>query len=206
MYKVFLNEKKIIFTPNRNITLNKTAQFFTKNSSVEELWKWFISFSRNDQHEIVLFHPDTETLFNQFISCFTNIDAAGGVVKRSEKLLFILRNGIWDLPKGKIDKGESIEVAAIREVEEECGITGVRIVKQLPSTYHIYQSPFSKNRDTWVLKKTYWFEMKYTGDFDGSPQKEENITQVQWFEKKGLPKILENTYQNLKELVFLYLD
>ena len=93
-------------------------------------------------------------------------------------MLFIFRNGVWDLPKGKVDKHETTHEAAIREVEEECGISHLQMVKKLPSTYHIYQSPYKKTMGKWILKETYWYEMKYVGHDEGIPQEEENITEI----------------------------
>jgi len=107
----------------------------------------------------------------------------------------IFRNGKWDLPKGKLEVGENIEQCAIREVEEECGISGLKIMKQLQETYHTYGINEQK-----ILKRTYWFEMKT--DFKGGllPQTEEGITKVDWVDKQDIVEKLENSYGNIKEL------
>ena len=118
-YKVFLNEKRIGFVPGANITLSKLCRILTENSGIEAIMDWLPDFENSDIRESVVEHPEVEKLFQNFRSAFLQIDAAGGVVKRDGKLLFIFRNGKWDLPKGKIDEGESIETAALREVEEE---------------------------------------------------------------------------------------
>jgi 8-oxo-dGTP pyrophosphatase MutT (NUDIX family) len=95
-----------------------------------------------------LVHPNPVHFFQLFRSVFLEVPAAGGVVKSNDRLLFIFRNGKWDLPKGKIDEGENPPEAALREVSEECGIAGQQIKKQLPSTFHIYPSPYSKTKGT----------------------------------------------------------
>jgi len=203
-YKVFLNEKSIGFVPGANITLSKLCRILTENSGIEAIMDWLPDFENSDIRESVVEHPEVEKLFQNFRSAFLQIDAAGGVVKRDGKLLFIFRNGKWDLPKGKIDKGESIETAALREVEEECGITNHSIVKALPSTYHIYKSPYKKTLGQWIFKETYWFEMEYNGSETPVPQQEEGITEVRWVHPTELGEVLENTYENLKALIELY--
>ncbi|HYQ58819.1 MAG TPA: NUDIX domain-containing protein [Draconibacterium sp.] len=203
-YKVFLNEKMIIFVPGTNITLSKLSRILLENSGIEAINVYLQIFENGDNRETVVEHPEVEILFKNFRSALVQVDAAGGVVKRGEKLLFIFRNGKWDLPKGKIDKGESNEKAALREVEEECDIDNHTIVKVLPSTYHIYKSPYKKTFGQWIFKETFWFEMNYNGDFDGTPQLEEGITEVRWFHPNELDEVLKNTYENLKALILLY--
>nr|WP_321358460.1 NUDIX domain-containing protein [uncultured Draconibacterium sp.] len=203
-YKVFLNEKRIGFMPGANITLSKLCRILTENSGIDDIMGWLSEFENSDMTETVVEHPEVELLFQNFRSALLQIDAAGGVVKCDGKLLFIFRNGKWDLPKGKIDKGEDNETAALREVEEECGITNHSIVKALPSTYHIYKSPYKKTFGQWIFKETFWFEMEYNGDETPTPQQEEGITKVRWFHPNELDVVLENTYENLKALIELY--
>ena len=90
-------------------------------------------------------------------------------------ILWIQRNGKWDLPKGKIETGEEIAAAAIREVEEECGISAPQIKRRLPNTYHTYRL-----KGQAILKRTYWFEMYYQGNESLIPQEEEDITTAKW--------------------------
>lgn len=205
-YKVFLNEKRIVFTSNRNITLTKPNNVFDENTCVEAVLSWLQTFAKGENMETVLEHDRPEQLFNTFKSAFLIMDAAGGVVKRKSKLLFIFRNGKWDLPKGKIDDGETNKIAAVREVEEECGISGHKIVAKLPSTFHIYQSPYKKTKGKWIFKETFWYEMEYSGKEQGIPQQEEGITEVRWFAKSELDEVLKNTYENLKQIINLYRD
>jgi 8-oxo-dGTP pyrophosphatase MutT (NUDIX family) len=204
MYKVFFNQKSIVLTVPENITLFKTYPVYVESFSREELKQWFGEFAENDNLEAVLVHPDQIVLFQFFQSVFHVIRAAGGVVLKKDKLLFIFRNGKWDLPKGKIDSGETIEETALREVEEECGIGNLQIKKKLPSTYHIYQSPYKKTFGEWIFKETFWFEMNYSGSENGIPQEDEGITEVHWFDRNELDTVLENTYENLKQIIGIY--
>ena len=117
------------------------------------------------------------------------------VYNQENKLLMIFRNGKWDLPKGKLEEGESIENCAIREVEEECGISNLQITEKLTDTYHIY-----KHKGKKILKRTFWFKMKSNFDGDLIPQTEEGIMKVVWVERHEIQEKLKNSYGNIKAL------
>lgn len=124
------------------------------------------------------------------------IIAAGGLVKNSNgEFLFIFRRGKWDLPKGKVDEGEKIDEAALREVQEECGIADVEIIRPLTKTHHNYELNGEK-----ILKETHWFLMKTNGSEKLIPQKEEDITEAIWADEKKLKNILENTYETIRDV------
>jgi len=125
------------------------------------------------------------------------IEAAGGLIKKENYFLFIYRLGKWDLPKGKLDKGETIEEAAIRECEEECGIKELKIEQQLSSTYHVY-----KYKSKFALKQTFWFYMTTNFNKQLKPQTEENIEEVKWFTKDEIEKIVfANSYFTIKNVI-----
>ena len=124
------------------------------------------------------------------------IYASGGVVFNNEKLLMIFRNGFWDLPKGKIELNESELECAVREVEEECGIERLAVVKFLKYTYHTYVED-----DQPILKKTSWFLMLTDYKKKLTPQKSEGITKVIWVSKNEIPVKLDNSFENIKDLL-----
>ncbi len=168
-------------------------------SPIEE-WLNEVLQSKEIKH-IAISHNNLPVLFARFKKIFVYKTAGGGVVLNPEDMiLVILRFGIWDLPKGKQEKGEEIRETALREVAEECGIDGHVITKELPDTYHIY---FLNNNP--VLKHTFWFEMKYAGDEILHPQIEESITKVKWLKKDNLPEIKTNTYASLWDIFKIYL-
>ncbi len=205
MYEVFLNDRKIVITRKGNISFVKEAVITENLNSVNEVINWFLKFTNSTTKTAILIHPSPENFWkNMFLPVFTSIPAAGGVVIRNNKLLFIYRNEKWDLPKGKIDNSESPEAAAVREVAEECGIEGHRITKKLPSTFHIYQSPWKENYEQWILKETPWLEMIYEGNENGTPETGENITEIRWFAKDDLDEVLSNTYESLKPVISIY--
>ncbi len=125
------------------------------------------------------------------------VDAAGGVVFRifdgELQVLLIFRNGRWDLPKGKVESGESIEMAAVREVAEETGSRLPSIISPLGATFHSYAQA-GKEYD----KTTYWFTMIITVNEDLEPQAEEGIEAVKWVELQNAIQMLG--YDNLKEV------
>ncbi len=127
------------------------------------------------------------------------VEAAGGLVyNHRNELLVIERFGLPDLPKGKIEKKESPEHAAIREVAEECGIHTHEIVTPLQSSFHIYP-----HKGFYTLKKTYWFSMRYAGNEPLIPQTSEDITAVYWADRLKRHQLAEQTYPNLKSYFML---
>ena len=130
-------------------------------------------------------------------SVFKFIDAAGGLVKNEKnEYLFIFRRKRWDLPKGKLDKGETIEEAALREVKEESGLKAVLLEHFICPTYHIY--PLN---ETFVIKTTYWYLMSASCTEKLKPQTEEDITEIMWLAPEKISKIKANTFPSILEVI-----
>jgi 8-oxo-dGTP pyrophosphatase MutT (NUDIX family) len=144
-----------------------------------------------------LYNENETLLLEWFKSLFSIVEAAGGLVKNNKgEYLFIYRHGKWDLPKGKIEKGESIKKAAVREVEEECGISELTISKEITPTYHTYHL-----NEKQILKPTYWFEMNCGDDSQPIPQEEEGITEVRWITPENFEMVKKNTYESIKDVI-----
>ncbi len=189
MYKVFVNDKPIILTDSLPKE-NKYKVYLFKNLIVSEILD---KLNSNSIYGILIFCDNLELSKELFFKNFKTISAAGGLVLNPKKeLLFIYRNRSWDLPKGCIENGESIETAAIREVEEECGIFNLKLIKPLTTTYHIY------NRNGITLKETHWFLLTSDYNIELVPQIEEGITEVIFKNKKAVNKALKNSYANIK--------
>jgi 8-oxo-dGTP pyrophosphatase MutT (NUDIX family) len=192
MYKVFVNDCPIILTENNKIsTIYKKVAFNT--IKIKPL---IANLFENKLSGICLLCNNLEEAWDYFKSNFKIEKAAGGkVFNLKNEVLFIYRFNKWDLPKGKLEKGESIKKCAIREVEEECGVTKLTILKPLDTTYHI----FEKN-DTTILKITYWFLMKTDFSGDLIPQDEEDIEVAVFKNENEIKNALKNTYENIKLL------
>src|SRR6266487_5063004 len=127
------------------------------------------------------------------------IIAAGGLVTNDKnELLIMFRRGKWDLPKGKLDEGETIEACALREVQEETGIGNLELGNLVEVTYHEY---FERQLNEDVLKETHWFAMHANGETKLSPQTEEDIENIIWADENELQECLKNTYRNIAEII-----
>lgn len=194
MYKVFIYDKPILIGYNRE---NYPKNF--QQLQFHHVDKILSLMQSADIEGIIFVNDDIEQTWNKFKNYFQLITAAGGrVVNRHGEYLVIYRLGKWDLPKGKMENGESEKSCALREVEEECGLSNLKIVKQLPNTYHVY--PFS---GTFALKTTYWFDMLYDGNEDLIPQTEEGIEEVKWVSKDDFLLLAKKTYPSLEAIFCL---
>lgn len=146
---------------------------------------------------VIVLHADPSRLLLKLEKLGKLVEAAGGaVLNQHGNLLMIFRNNKWDLPKGKMEKTETPEITAVREVEEECGLGGLTIVRALTPTYHTY-----KENERLILKKTWWYEMITESKAPLFPQVEEGITRVEWMSELDVNEALRNTYQSVIEVV-----
>ena len=131
-----------------------------------------------------------------FKNCFKYVKAAGGLVSLPDgRVLIIKRFGKWDLPKGKVEKGESMRDTAIREVMEECGLDKApKITAKLKRTFHTYRQDGRR-----ILKRTAWYAMLYDGNENLQPQYDEDITEALWLPKNQLDLVMQNTYKSIKK-------
>ena len=194
MYKVFFNQKPLILTDKIQYISDTEPLLFIKYSSVTQIIKALKS-SKNSK--VFLYHKDTDKLWKGFIKKFPIVEAAGGLVKRTDnKLLFIFRNNKWDLPKGGVEKKELIINAAKREVTEETGVADIIVEKKISETYHIF-----KKGKRFRLKKTYWFKMSTTYMGKTNPQTEEGIEKTKWVSNKNIEDILNDAFENIRIIV-----
>lgn len=192
MYKVFVNEFPLILTNKLSDTTNNNY-FLLNGSSINDA---ISALAKKKLDKAYIYHPNHEEILKKFAKKIPLVIAAGGVVTNKEgKVLFIFRNGKWDLPKGGVDKGETLERAAIREVEEETGVQGLKIENFLKTTYHIF-----KRNGGYKLKEVHWFAMRtsYKGELVGEVS--EGIEKVKWKGPGKIKKALENSYTNIRVL------
>lgn len=156
------------------------------------------SSARNmENFGLVVITDDVTKAFKRFSKNYILVEAAGGVVyNEQDELLLIFRQGKWDLPKGKVDAGESFKEAAVREVEEECGLKGLHITDPIGAMYHTYFQGGKR-----MLKRTHWFTMMTLDASKMKPQLEENITDLGWFKPSDIKLDSLNTYNSIREIL-----
>lgn len=192
MYKVFVNDKPLFLTNE----VQKETDFQNFLLESVDIKKLIVKMFQNKIQKAFLYHPDEKLIMKTLKAKMPVVKAGGGLVyNKKGEVLFIFRNGKWDLPKGGTEKNETMEETAMREVEEETGVNGLSVEKKLAKTYHVF-----KRNGRYKLKQTYWFEMKT--DFDGIPlgQIEEGIERVEWIKPQDVAKVLDNSYENIKLL------
>ena len=200
MYKIFSGERHILIS-EREVKSSDISSKVILFESAEQLHKEYKLFTSSPKWKELQIIGNEEHIWNVFCSLFSHIEAAGGIVRNEkEKLLLIYRNDHWDLPKGKMEKGETAGQAALREVEEECGVKQLNIVKQLPSTYHIF---FQKRE---CIKCTYWFEMTSKDTSKPIPQAEEGIKEAKWMSREEVQKVMKKIYPSLHEVLSFVLS
>ena len=192
MYKVFVNDIPIILSTERDLG-EKYLSFPLKEVKLKRIIK---KINKGKLLYVNLYHDKKEKLLKHLFKKLPVVTAGGGMVLNPKnEVLFIYRNGRWDLPKGKVEKNESIEAGALREVEEETGVKNLKISKFLQTTYHIFQ-----RKGRYRLKVTYWYEM--TTDYTGEliPEEKEGIKKVKWKDMEKAQKALKKSYANIKLL------
>ncbi len=196
MYKVHFENRFIMISPEPD-RIQKYG-LFHKFYATSELYKLISDFQADSSIQSVnIYGTNIRHIWKIFRIYFTEVGAAGGLVRHTEgKYLFIEKKGKLDLPKGHVEPGEEPEACALREVNEECGITGHSIVKALQPSYHTY---------SWegisYLKKTSWFLMEYDGEMVTEPQINEGITKVEWLSPDELNKIKGAAWLSLMDLI-----
>ncbi len=192
-YKVFIGGS-VLFIGNRT---DNQAVFNTKLTNPNPAdWQHLISELEASEVSILV-DGNTAENWNNFKSNYQLVEAAGGLVQNQNgDWLFIHRNGMWDLPKGKLEKGESIENCAVREVAEECGIEEPTIIKPLNTTYHSYTLKGQR-----ILKPTYWYLMKSSDESALVPQTEEGIDEVKWVSTEEAKRLALKSFGSIKQVV-----
>ncbi len=200
VYKLFCKDKALIICPlgtkltNADLKESLEARFPDKK---KHLIPYIQKIEKSNRYKnIILYSTKPKKSFSMLKSCFDVIDAGGGFVFNPEgELIGIYKNKLWDLPKGKRDKGENNKECAEREVKEETGIKKMKVHKKIGKTYHIFNGKNGRS-----IKKTHWYRMT-APDQKLYPQKEENIDKVAWRDWFELKKTFKNKYRNLYEFM-----
>ncbi|TCK85161.1 NUDIX hydrolase [Albibacterium bauzanense] len=190
-----MNESALILTHFHETSSSSTQNIDIQDFDIKKLFQQIVE--NKLQQTFILQTDDPKATLKEIKKAVRVINAAGGLVKNANSdYLFIKRLGKWDLPKGKVEEGEKMREAAVREVAEECSIEIDSLGKKIESTYHVYVL-----KGEFILKKTNWYKMKVNSVPDLIPQTEEDISDAKWFSAKDLHIIRENTYPLIKALI-----
>jgi 8-oxo-dGTP pyrophosphatase MutT (NUDIX family) len=199
LYKIYYDNKKIIIASELDINYNDKNTLFSAYDSQEILKSLIQTFTEIPSIQtLYLYGENPSLIWESYKSLYTIIDAAGGLVlNKASHALLIFRNGKWDIPKGKLEKNETIEEAAVREVIEECGVTDLAIESKLCDTYHVYTLGNKQ-----ILKISHWYLMRcHDNESSLVPQITEGITEAKWVTVTEALKILDNTYSSVRDVL-----
>ena len=203
--KIYVDEAPIYITDElsaelKNLSTQKDV-LLLKDKNIQA--SVILSTVKNNKKKaVIILGENFRQLQNEFFNQFKIIEASGGIVQNEEKeLLFIFRRNKWDLPKGKMETGETAETCAAREIEEETGVNNLHLKHKIGETFHIYEE-----RGDTILKVSHWFYFVSEGTQNTVPQTEEDIAEVKWIHTKDIKKPMANTYQNIKDILTIFFD
>jgi len=199
--KIYFNNKPLFLTdaitPDIEPYVHHDDAVYIDEFSVHGIKSMIHEMRQEKVHAGIYLHNDLEALKKAFWKKFMLVQAAGGLVTNNAgQLLFIFRRGKWDLPKGKLDPGETPEQGALREVSEETGLQQLSLQKHLIDTYHTYDESGHH-----ILKETNWYLLHAAGDQPLTPQTDEQITQIEWADPKDLAKYSANTFPAIADVL-----
>jgi ADP-ribose pyrophosphatase YjhB (NUDIX family) len=196
VYNIYIDEKLLVVAEAVPKTLTNYQEINGEKADLKLIYK--LIKKADGQQTFLFLCKNTKATLKKLAKSVRLIEAAGGLVKNERKeYLVIFRNGVWDLPKGKIEEGEKTRKAAVREVEEECGIKVKKAGRKICKTYHVYK----QRNDELALKKTHWYRMKAERQDKLKPQKEEGITKACWFTREKFTVLAKNTYPSIMDVL-----
>ncbi len=174
--------------------------FNTQTTYIAEVISKLTAVKKDGLNSLTFVVTNIGTTLEELKSSFKFIQASGGVVKKEDRVLLIKRLGKWDLPKGKLEKGETEEEGAAREVEEETGVK-VSLNDKIGDSWHTYI-----RKEKLVLKQTHWFRMTCIDDSTLAPQTDEDIETVEWMTPEQVHEAMIDSYRSIRNVWKQYLD
>ena len=199
--KIYFNDKPLFLCDAFNEEINLYAHHddavFIDEFSAAAVNSMIHEMKQEKVHAGIFYHSKLEDLKKAFWKKFTLVEAGGGLVQNEKKeILFMFRRKKWDLPKGKLDKGETYEQCALREVKEETGLVKIQLKNLLLVTYHTYDE-----NGKHYLKQTHWYTMRSIGEQELVPQLEEQITKLKWANEQEILKLTKDTYPSIIDVL-----
>ncbi|MFN0253992.1 NUDIX hydrolase [Pedobacter ureilyticus] len=193
-YRIYINDNTLFITHEIPAQIDKIQQIEVEGFDFESFYK---NLKSSKKKNYLLLTKNPAAVFKKIKGDLTLIKAAGGLVANAKgQFLFIFRNKKWDLPKGKVDKGEKVKDAAVREVEEECGVKVDKRNDRICKTYHVYEMGGEL-----ILKRTSWYQMTVKGSPKLIPQLEEGITEAVWVAPQEIKAKIKNTYALITDVL-----
>ncbi len=204
--KIYFDDKPVYLCNEMDEELNEILHHpdavFVDELSTPAINSLLHEIKKDDFHAGIIWNSDLEKLKKSFFKHFKIVEAAGGIVQNEKKeLLFIFRRDKWDLPKGKMEKNETEDICAEREIQEETGLQKLKLKKKIGETYHTYDE-FGKH----ILKISHWFYFTSSSSEVLKPQLEEDITKIEWIKTKDIKIPVSNTYENIKDILTTFFD
>ncbi len=201
MYKIYINNTPLYLISKEELPQrpnpdadNLVARYPGKSKF---LFHYIDMLEKTDRFEsVTLYSENAHQLWADFNSQFEIVEAAGGLVFNDDELLWIFRRGSWDLPKGKIDEGETTDEAAVREVKEETGLENLTLERFFHTTYHTYRGKSNER----ILKPTHWYIMR-TEQRELQPEHKEDIEFAEWMTIPEFFAADREVYGNIRDLV-----
>lgn len=216
--KIFINDIPVYILSEKKVNMNRAYGLIVREfetivpevlvddtlimnatfEQIDSLLKLMTDKKLKKVHSIFISSREKRALIDYLKSKFKVIEAGGGIVEKEGKLLMIFRRKVWDIPKGKRDKGESLEECAVREVEEETGVKAT-IDKEIDAVWHTYTT-----KKKYILKKTHWYAMHCLDDTKMAPQKGEGIKKVEWMDLEQVRVALHDSYRSIRYVMQEY--
>ena len=196
MYRIFHGKHRIYLSSDENDIERYKPDFVFKKPKEEQIKEALKVAKKATKPLKILLLGNPDKILKRVILEFKYKIAGGGIVENTKgQILLMKRLGKWDLPKGKVEKYETLEDGGKREVKEETGVKKINVGKLVGITYHVF-----KRNNRYQLKESHWFHMTSTYEGDLVPETKEGITKAVWKDKKKALKAMENTYPNIAYL------
>lgn len=200
MLKIYFNNKALIVTNQKNQEVEALKanpnHLFVDDFNENEV-SFIIEKMEDGAEGGIIENTPEMVVLNALKQHLTLVQAAGGLVTTpNQNVLLIFRRGKWDLPKGKLDDGEALDVCAVREVEEETGLSNIHLKEKLLVTYHTYYE-----KGDHILKETHWYLMSVQNEQELIPQTDEDIEKCEWISFENLNTYMQNTHPSIIDVV-----
>ena len=197
MYKVYFSNRSVEIVPAGSVAGYNDGRVYYKYQQGDDLSQLPLWFEKADDIDALVIEADSPgTAFDEFISALKREVAAGGVIGNGKgQTLLFWRRGAWDMPKGHQEPGETLEECALREVQEETGLTHIALGEPICVTYHTYH-----RGGNFVLKESHWYRMDLTEPEKVKVQAEEDIERASWCGPTRLPRLLRHAYPSIRDV------